>query len=90
LLPFAILLLTVSILVSGRWQLMLIEIAAFFLATMACHGELAKRRPPALHLTDFYLMMSIGGALGGMSNAVLAPLVFSVYLEFPIVVAITC
>lgn len=90
LLPFAILLLTVSILVSGRWQLMLIEIAAFFLATMACHGELAKRRPPALHLTDFYLMMSIGGALGGMFNAVLAPLVFSVYLEFPIVVAITC
>jgi hypothetical protein len=90
LLPFVLLLLSVSILISGRWQLMAIEIGAFFIATMACHGELSRRRPSAEHLTDFYLMMSIGGALGGTFNAVLAPLMFSVYLEFPIVVAIVC
>lgn len=88
LLPFAAILLSVSLLVSGRWQLMAIEIGVFFLATMFCHGELAHRRPAADRLTDFYLMMSIGGALGGLFNAALAPLVFSVYLEFPIVVAI--
>jgi hypothetical protein len=90
LLPFAIVLLSVSLLLTGRWQLMAIEVGVFFLATMACHGELSRRRPAPEHLTDFYLMMSIGGALGGLFNAVLAPLVFSVYLEFPIVVGIVC
>jgi hypothetical protein len=90
LLPFALILLSVSLLITGQWQLMAVEVGVFFLATMACHGELARRRPAAEHLTDFYLMMSIGGALGGLFNAVLAPLLFSAYIEFPIVVAIVC
>lgn len=41
-----------------------------------CHGELARRRPPASELTGFYLMMSFGGALGGSFASLAAPLIF--------------
>ena len=59
------------------WSLMLAHLAVFFLCVMVCHGELAKDRPRAGHLTEFYLMMSLGGVLGGMFNSLLAPLIFS-------------
>jgi hypothetical protein len=49
------------------------DVIGFFFTTMVCHGELAKDRPSTRHLTDFYLMMSIGGMLGGMFNALFAP-----------------
>jgi len=51
----------------------------------AFHGELAKGRPAAASLTDFYLCMSIGGVLGGLFNALLAPLLFRGLLEYPLV-----
>jgi hypothetical protein len=50
-----------------------IDILGFFFITMVCHGELAKDRPSTRYLTDFYLMMSVGGVLGGMFNALFAP-----------------
>jgi hypothetical protein len=49
------------------------DVMGFFFTTMVCHGELAKDRPSTRHLTDFYLMMSVGGMLGGMFNALFAP-----------------
>jgi hypothetical protein len=49
------------------------DVFGFFFTTMVCHGELAKDRPSTRHLTEFYLMMSIGGMLGGMFNGLLAP-----------------
>ncbi|MCS7045034.1 MAG: hypothetical protein NZO58_01630, partial [Gemmataceae bacterium] len=49
------------------------DVAGFFFTAMVCHGELAKDRPSTRHLTEFYLMMSIGGMLGGMFNGLLAP-----------------
>jgi len=55
-----------------------------FFCCMLCHGELARRRPAADHLTLFYLMVSLGGALGGIIVALLAPHVFHSYLELPI------
>jgi hypothetical protein len=58
--------------------------AGLFLACMMCHGELARRRPAAQHLTLFYLMVSLGGALGGTLVALVAPHVFNAYLELPI------
>jgi spermidine synthase len=55
-----------------------------FVIAVACHGELAKRRPPTQHLAGFYLWVALGGALGGLFNAVIAPLIFSTILEFPL------
>src|SRR3954467_3913155 len=52
-----------------------------FLACLFCHGELYRSRAPARYLTTFYLVVSAGGALGGVLVAVAAPLVFSGYFE---------
>jgi SAM-dependent methyltransferase len=57
---------------------------ALFVFCMVCHGELVRRRPAHAHLTLFYLMLSVGGALGGMFVGLLAPAVFIGMFEFPI------
>jgi len=58
--------------------------AAFFVCCMVCHGELARRRPHPRYLTQFYLMVSIGGALGGLFVALIAPRLFNSYIELPV------
>jgi spermidine synthase len=50
---------------------------------MVCHGELTRLKPHPRHLTEFYLMMSAGGALGGLFVTVAAPHLFTTYLEWP-------
>lgn len=55
-----------------------------FVACMFCHGELVERRPAPSQLTRFYLMIALGGALGGFVVAILAPLAFDWYWEFPL------
>lgn len=62
------------------------HLAAFFLTALVCHGELAKDRPSVLHLTEFYLWMSVGGVLGGIFNVLVAPVIFDSLLEYPIVI----
>jgi len=57
---------------------------ALFVCCMVCHGELSRRRPHPRYLTQFYLMISIGGALGGFFVAFLSPRVFRDYLELPV------
>jgi len=52
-----------------------------FLVCMLCHGELVRRKPAPRHLTSFYLMVSAGGALGGIFVALVCPVIFSTYLE---------
>jgi hypothetical protein len=52
-----------------------------FVCCMVCHGELARLKPHPSQLTSFYLMVSLGGALGGVFVAVVAPHVFSGYFE---------
>ncbi|HWI36850.1 MAG TPA: fused MFS/spermidine synthase, partial [Burkholderiales bacterium] len=54
---------------------------ALFLACLFCHGELYRSRPAPRYLTTFYLIVSAGGALGGVLVAVVAPLIFSGYFE---------
>jgi SAM-dependent methyltransferase len=61
--------------IAGKLQLP-IHLAAFFFAAMVCHGALAARRPRASRLTEFYLWMSVGGVLGGLMNAMVAPVLF--------------
>jgi SAM-dependent methyltransferase len=58
--------------------------AALFVCCMVCHGELARRKPEPKFLTHFYLMVSIGGAAGGLFVALIAPRVFHSYAELPI------
>jgi spermidine synthase len=48
-----------------------------FIGAFFCHGELYRRRPAARYLTQYYLLIAGGGALGSMFVGVLAPLVFS-------------
>ncbi|MFZ5878898.1 MAG: fused MFS/spermidine synthase [Chloroflexota bacterium] len=63
----------------------LLQIAAYsallFLACMIAHGELYLLRPAADHLTSFYLMTSVGGALGGIFVNLVAPYIFTGYWE---------
>jgi hypothetical protein len=72
------------------WMLIALHLATFFVATMVCHGELAADRPPPRQLTEFYLWMSIGGAIGGMFNALLAPLLFTTVVEYPLALVLAC
>jgi hypothetical protein len=55
---------------------------ALFSCGMACHGELARLRPPPERLTAFYLAVSFGGALGGLFVAVVAPAIFADFREY--------
>ena len=55
---------------------------AFFCTALACHGELARDRPNPKHLTEYFLLMSVGGALGGFFNAIVAPVAFAGITEF--------
>jgi len=55
-----------------------------FTACMVCHGELARRKPSPRYLTLFYLMVSLGGALGGVIVAIVAPHVFKGFWELPL------
>lgn len=68
------------------------NILAFFVIALACHGELARRRPPARYLTAFYMWMSTGGMIGGIAAGLVAPHVFSWVAEYPIliVLAVLC
>lgn len=56
-------------------------LATMFCLCMICHGELVRRKPAAEHLTLFYLLVSAGGALGGVLVAVICPYVFDSFAE---------
>jgi len=68
--------------------LITIHLTAFFVIALACHGELARDRPGPEHLTEFYFWLSLGGALGGIFNALIAPLIFNDVFEYPLVLVV--
>lgn len=77
----------VLVLVSaGLWNgivpIVLLCFAAMFLVCMVCHGELARLKPGTSHLTEYYLLMSAGGALGGLTVSLIAPNIFTTFLEW--------
>jgi hypothetical protein len=58
--------------------------ATLFGVCMLCHGELVRLRPPPSHLTMFYLMISAGGAVGGIFVSLVAPQIFTTIFEWKI------
>ncbi len=62
----------------------LLCLGTLFVAAMVFHGELALDRPSADHLTEFFLFISLGGVLGGLFAAILAPLLFVLVIEYPL------
>jgi len=67
---------------------LVIYFATMFLLCMVCHGELARLKPGTSHLTEYYLLMSAGGALGGLTVSLVAPLVFRTFMEWSLVIAV--
>lgn len=70
--------------------LILLHLAALFACAMVCHGRLARDRPLAIHLTEFYLWLSVGGVLGGIFNTLIAPNVFDGVYEYPLALSLAC
>lgn len=64
-------------------------VTVFFLSALVAHRTLYLSRPPARYLTGFYLWMSLGGVLGGLFAALIAPKLFSEVFEYPLLIALT-
>jgi hypothetical protein len=67
-----------------------VNLLAMFVSALVCHGRLAADRPASSHLTEFYLWLAVGGALGGVFNAVVAPVLFKTVLEYPLAIVLAC
>lgn len=61
---------------------LLILLGAMFAVCMVCHGELAHLKPDPKHLTEYYLLMSAGGAVGGLAVSIVAPFIFTTFFEW--------
>lgn len=68
------------------WITIVLYGLAFFAACMVCHGELSRLKPNPRRLTLYFLMISLGGALGGGMVAVIAPYVFKGMFELPLAI----
>jgi hypothetical protein len=67
-----------------------LHLLAFLCGSLACHGTLTRSRPAARHATLFYVIMAAGGLLGGIFNALVAPLIFTRVVEYPLAVTLAC
>ena len=89
--PFALAALVVLFRLNSEESLQLTlsgHLLAFFIIAMASHGELARLRPAADHLTIFYVSLSAGGMIGGLFAGLIAPYTFSWIAEYPILLAL--
>ena len=89
-LTLLVIFLTVSALPERIWVIVLWHLGLLFVVALACHGTLALDRPGPAFLTEFYLLISVGGVLGGLFNALVAPLVFSSLIEYPLMMVLAC
>ena len=72
------------------WLLILANLGFFFVAALMCHRQLANDRPSTAHLAEYYLWIAIGGALGSLFNVLVAPLLFTLVLEYPLAIVVAC
>lgn len=89
-LVLVVIFLMVAALPERIWVTVLWHFGLLFVIALACHGALALDRPAPRYLTEFYLLISVGGVLGGLFNALLAPLIFSSLIEYPLVMVLGC
>lgn len=76
--------------VDPQWAVALLHLFLLGLAGLLCHTRLAASRPATTHLTEYYLWISAGGAIGGTFAALVAPVVFDFIAEYPIAVVLAC
>jgi spermidine synthase len=79
---FAFVVLAASVSELQMWVLILGHLGMFFLLAMFFHGRLAATRPDKHGLTEFFIWMSVGGALGGLFNSLVAPAILDRPLEY--------
>jgi SAM-dependent methyltransferase len=72
------------------WPIVALHLAVLFIASFYAHRRLALSRPPASQLTRFYLVIAVGGALGGLFNALVAPVLFTSIAEYPVALCLAC
>lgn len=71
---------------TGEWTVMLaMSLLTFFFVALFCHQTLAAERPQPGRLTEFFLLLSVGGVVGGIFNALIAPVIFDTVWEYPLV-----
>ena len=73
---------------SLTWTMSGLLILFCFIATIMAHQKLYYARPSQSHLTLFYVIMSVGGAIGGLFNSIFAPLLLNDFYELRITIAI--
>lgn len=85
------LLITPNLMVRLSWPALVFHVFAFSVVALLCHMLLAQKRPEnsRKHLTEFYLMMSIGGALGGVLNAFIIPYTLDRLIEYPLLMILS-
>src|SRR5262249_8725433 len=74
----------------AMWAQFALHLAAFLAVALTCHCDLARSRPSAARLTEFFLIVSIGGVLGGIFNTLVAPLIFNGIYEYQVALALGC
>lgn len=90
-LPLVVLLLVLVLLSEATEPfavLVVLHLCGLLWIGMFCHGALAEDRPGTGHLTEFYLWIAVGGVLGGLFNALVAPVIFSSVVEYPLVLVV--
>ena len=84
--PFALLVAAVGLFIPATMWLAGVSaaIVSLFAVSVALHAALFERRPDPAHLTAFYLYLSVGGVIGGIFGALVAPLIFDWTYEHPL------
>jgi hypothetical protein len=72
----------------AHWFNSIVTLITFFLICLVGHGTLYNMRPPAGHLTHFYLAIAFGGWLGGAAVSLAAPLMFNGLYEYPLLLVL--
>ena len=90
-LPFVVVALAITLVGAVALPLIVLvalNLGAFFVAALLAHVRLAADRPSVRHLTEFYLLLAVGGALAGLFNALVAPAIFDNILEYPLAITL--
>ena len=90
-----LILLLVFVMISGisglsTFMMLALHLVTYFFTALLMHSELARLRPAPEYLTGYFLWISIGGVLGGIFNALIAPVAFPLAWEYPIALALAC